>query len=217
MEEDNMTVQSGPKKGEFYTLMPDIRSNWKASGVIFENEKELLTPPRRILRPAEGGFPPLRQTPRLGYDPKKGKMPRDLEGIFSGYWLVSERLKNVFESVDPQGFEFAECEFQLPDGSVGPTHYLCDVVRVLDALDEESSKLNIEISDEFALGKYYNLLGGASMAFKKEVVGDSHIFRLPYSAKLVICDKTFFDAIRSAGIGFKGGSDGLWFEDAADY
>ncbi|MEA9656416.1 DUF1629 domain-containing protein [Xanthomonas campestris pv. raphani] len=76
MEEDNMTVQSGPKKGEFYTLMPDIRSNWKTSGVVFENEKELLTPPRRILRPIEGGIPPLRQSPRLGYDPKKGKMRR---------------------------------------------------------------------------------------------------------------------------------------------
>ncbi|CAH2709803.1 DUF1629 domain-containing protein [Xanthomonas campestris pv. nigromaculans] len=216
MEEDNMTVQSGPKKGEFYTLMPDIRSNWKTSGVVFENEKELLTPPRRILRPVKGGIPPLRQTPLLVYDPKKGKMPRDLEGIYSGYWLVSERLKNVFEAVDPQGFEFAECEFRLPDGSVGPKHYLCDVVRVLDAVDEEASELKVEISDDFVNGKFYDLSGGAKLAFDKGVIGSAHIFRFPYSGILVVCDSVLREAVRHAGIGAKSHSDGLWFADAAD-
>lgn len=82
-----MNIKVGPKKGEFYTLMPDIRSNWKASGVIFENEKELLTPPRRILRPAEGGFPPLRQTPRLGYDPKKARCPAILKAYLAATGL----------------------------------------------------------------------------------------------------------------------------------
>ncbi|MCD5975529.1 imm11 family protein, partial [Pseudomonas quasicaspiana] len=69
-----VTAPNSPKANEFYTLMPDIRSNWRPYGVIFSNERELLTPPRRILRPPEGGFPPLRQIPQLEYDPRKGKM-----------------------------------------------------------------------------------------------------------------------------------------------
>lgn len=211
-----VTAHNSPKANEFYTLMPDIRSNWGPYGVIFSNERELLTPPRRILRPPEGGFPPLRQIPQLEYDPRKGKMPRDLEGIFSGYWLVSERLKKVFEEIDPLAFEFAECTFHLPDGSMGPTHFLCDVVRVLDAVDEDASRLNVEISDEFVNGKFYNLCGGARLAFHQSVVGSAHIFRVPYSGRLVVCDKAFRDAVRQAGIGSKSHSDGLWFEDAAN-
>lgn len=213
---NKMTAHNSPKANEFYTLMPDIRSNWGASGVIFENERELLTPPRRILRPPQGGFPPLRQMPQLGHNPRKGKMPRDLEGIFSGYWLVSERLKKVFEEVDPLAFAFAECLFRMPDGSVGPKHFLCDTVRVLDAVDEEASTLNVEISDEFVNGKFYNFCGGARLAFDKNVIGSAHIFRVPYSGRLVVCDRAFRDAVRHAGIGAQSCSDGLWFEDAAD-
>lgn len=82
-----MNIKVGPKKGEFYTLLPDIRSNWKTSGVVFENEKELLTPPRRILRPVEGGIPPLRQTPRLGYDPKKERCPAILKASIAATGL----------------------------------------------------------------------------------------------------------------------------------
>ncbi|MET0611913.1 imm11 family protein [Pseudomonas caspiana] len=37
--------------------------------------------------------------------------------------------------------------FHLPDGSVVPTHFLCDIVRVLDTVDEEASRLNVEVSD----------------------------------------------------------------------
>lgn len=76
MEEDNMTVQSGPKKGEFYTLMPDIRSNWKTSGVVFENEKELLTPPRRILRPIEEESRRFVNRHGLATIPKRKDAPR---------------------------------------------------------------------------------------------------------------------------------------------
>lgn len=75
--------------------------------------------------------------------------PEDLEGGFSGYWLVSERLRRVMEAVDSEAFAFANADYRLADGSKGPTVFLCDVVRVIDALDEQSSQLTIEISDDF--------------------------------------------------------------------
>ena len=196
--------------------MPDVRRGGHGHGVVFENIDQLLNPPRRILRPATGGFPELRQKPRLVYDPAAGDPPQDLEGGLSGYWLVSDRLKSVLEGMDPEGFAFVECDYLLQDGSQGPPYFLCDVVRVLDALDEAASTLRIEVSDDFVGGKYYNFAGGISLAFRKEAVGNAHVFRTPYSGNYVICDRRLRDAVQGA-IGGSGGSGGLWFEDAADY
>ncbi|MCC4600380.1 hypothetical protein XmelCFBP4644_11870 [Xanthomonas melonis] len=212
-----MTAKNKFQEGEFYVLMPDLEYGPKL-GVVFENAKKLLVPPRLILRPSEGGFPPLSERPRLIYDPSKGVMPKDLEAGFSGYWLVSERLHQVFSTVDPEGFSFVECDFLMTDSTPGPKYFLCDVVRVLDALDEENSEVEIEVSDDFVNGKFYDLTGGARLAFRRDVVGDYHVFRTPFSADYyVICDRALLDAVREAGIGTGGGSDGLWFRDAADW
>ena len=199
-----------PEKGKFYVIGPDVTGGGRGHGVILENEERLLSPPRRILRPEDGGFPVLHETPRLVLDPKEGDMPRDLEGGLSGYWLVSERLKQVFETVDPKGFAFAACDFTLADGSMGSQHYLCNIVRTLDALDEEISKLDIDIGNKFTNGKYYDLAGYASLTFKKEIVDSAHIFRTPYSGMNVFCTRILYDALKAEGL------DGVRLRDAAD-
>ena len=53
-------------------------------------------------------------------------MPRDLEE-FSGIWIVSEPLKQLFEQMDAEAFAFVACDFSLADGSRGPQYYLGDV------------------------------------------------------------------------------------------
>lgn len=214
-----MTDDNKPKKGEFYILQPDMRRGGPMHGVVIENIKTLLTPPRGILRPEVGGFPPLREAPRLVYDPKRGPPPEDLEGGMSGYWLVSERLRDVFVRTDPHAFEFVPCEFTPGSGNGfhGSKYYLCDVVRVLDALDEESSKLKIKISDEYVKGKFYSLVGGASLAFKKDVLKGAHVFRTPYSGTHVFCDNFIRSSVEEAGIGLGDRSGGLWFSDVFDY
>ncbi|MCC4589491.1 DUF1629 domain-containing protein [Xanthomonas sp. NCPPB 1067] len=211
-----MTLHNKPQKGEFFVLTLDSRIPGPGHGVVFDNEKELLTPPKRSLRPWEGGFPPLREKPRLIYDPKKGDMPQHLEGTFSGYWLVSEKLKNVFERIDPSAFEFAETDFLMPDGTYGPTHFLCDVILRLDAVDEEHSELRIERGSDYVSGKAYNFSGGASLAFRKDVIGSAHIFQISHSS-LICCDRIMLDAIRHEGISTTEKSGGLWFFDAADW
>ncbi|MGV8960732.1 MAG: DUF1629 domain-containing protein [Stenotrophomonas sp.] len=209
-------TQNTPKPGEFFLLMPDTTRRGRGHGVVFENEDALRTPPRLILRPEGGGFPPLREVPRLVYDPKQGDPPEDLEGGMSGYWLVSERLQKVFAAVDPEGFAFVECDYRLADGSAGPRYYLCEVARELDALDEEASKLTIIVSDDYPGGKFYDLTGGTSLAFREDVVSGAHVFRTPYSGDLVYCDRTLRDAVWDAGIGSRRKSRGLWFTDASD-
>jgi len=212
-----MTTLQHARKGEYFILAPDMRRPGKGHGVVFENLDRLLSPPRRVLRPVKGGFPDLKEKPKLHYDPAVGEPPQDLEGGLSGYWLVSERLKDVFEKVDPSSFAFVECDYRLQDGSPGPRLFLCDVVRVLDALDEQKSKLLIEVSDDFVGGKYYNFAGGISLVFRTEVVGEAHVFRTPYSGNYVICDSVMRSAVEAAGIAREDDSAGLWFEDAADY
>lgn len=204
-----------PKAGEFFHLEPDVRRGGKGHGVIFENRQALLTPPRLILKPEEGGFPPLREVPRLVYDPREGVPPEDLEGGMSGYWLVSERLRQVMEAVDPDAFVFTQTDYRLADGSKGPTYFLCDVIRTLDALDEEASTLNIIISDDYEAGKHYSLAGGTRLAFKRDVLGSAHVFRLAFNGG-VFCDRLFKDAVTAAGIVTAKRTNGLWFYDVVN-
>jgi len=208
---DGDIVINRPKEGEFYIL--GVEMGGPGHRVVFENEDELLTPPRLILRPKEGGFPSLKAMPRLRQT-QKGWTVRDLDSDFSGYWLVSEPLKQVFESVDPEGFAFAECEFILHDGSVGPKHYLCDVVRTLDAVDETASTLRIELDDDYPGGKYYNVSGAARIAFKKDTIGSAHVFLTPYSAD-PFCDRILRDALIEHGFGKEPDTRGVSLEDAA--
>jgi len=207
---------NAPTRGEFYLLMPDTTRGGRGHGVEIENEEVLLTPPRLIIRPRGGGFPVLKDAPRLRHHPEVGEPPEDLEGGLSGYWLVSGRLKDVLSKVDPAGFEFVACDYRQADGSEGPRYYLCEVARQLDALDERTSRMTIEVSDEFVAGKFYDLTGGTSLAFRKDVVGDAHVFRTPYSGSLIFCDRLLRDAVWDAGIGGQKKSSGLWFTDAAD-
>lgn len=211
----NSSTTNQPKAGEFFHLQPDARRGGKGHGVVFENEQALLTPPRIILQPKDGGFPPLRETPRLVYHPSEGVLPQDLEGGMSGYWLVSERLRRVMETVDPDAFVFAGTDYRLADGSEGSSYFLCDVIRTVDALDEEASQLRIEISDDFEEGKYYLLTGDVRLSFKRDVLGSAHVFRLPFYEG-VFCDRVFKDAVEAAGIVTARNSNGLWFYDAVN-
>ncbi|MCC8538906.1 DUF1629 domain-containing protein [Xanthomonas axonopodis pv. poinsettiicola] len=208
------TTANQPKTGEFFILEAGT-INGPANGVVFENIKDLLSPPRLILRPEGGGFPPLRETPRLVHRPGKGPPPKDLEPGFSGYWLVSERLYQVMASVDPNAFAFAKVDYRLADGSKGPPSFLCDVVREIDALDEEASKLFIDTTEDFVNGKFYDLTGGASVTFDRKRLGPAHVFKTPHTIR-VFCDRVFKDAAAAAGIETDTDADGLWFIDASD-
>ncbi|WP_372166048.1 DUF1629 domain-containing protein [Xanthomonas axonopodis] len=211
-----MTMENKPKAGEFYVLSSDVRGGGLGHGVVFENEKELRPAGQGIIRPSSGGFPPLSEKPRLRYDKRQGRMPEDLQGGFSGYWLTSEPLKQILESVDPDGFAFVPCEFVMEDGSQGPPYFLCDVVRTLDALDEAASTLKI-LTEGYPAGKHYSLAGGASLAFIQDVVGTAHVFRTPYNSRLIVCDRVLRDALLEGGFGKAPRSRGVWLEDAAKY
>lgn len=201
-----VTVGSAFRKGEFYDIGPDLRGGGKGHGLEIVNYDRLWAPGWEVMLPPNGDPEQYPEKPQLIHDPELGAMPRDLEGL-AGLWIVSGRAKKVLETVDPEGFAFAACDFELADGSAGDLRYLCNVIRELDALDEGASKLKIKVGGDYAKGKHYSFAGGASLVFKKDVVGSAHVFRTPFSG-MAFCDRALHDAVVDAKL------TGFWFIDA---
>lgn len=153
---------------------------------------------RLVLMPPIGrrGFDEFPEPPLLVLDQSPGRRPYDLELCY-GYWLVSDKMKSLLEEIDAEGVAFVRCETWIQDGGKGPTHWLCDVMPVLDAVDEEQSRVTIEY-DPSSGQKIYSMLGGASLAFKRDVVGAAHIWRMRHADDLVICDERIKDACKRA-------------------
>jgi Protein of unknown function (DUF1629) len=150
-----------------------------------------------VLSPLSGrrGFPDFPETPLILVKKKSHRPLRDLEDCRS-YWLISERAKQVFERVDPEAFTFVKCDVRFATGEPGPDYWLCDVVRVLDALDEAASRIST--------------FSWSSLVFNENVVGSAHAFRMLQRGSVVICDQSLRDACKAAGL------KGIWFTDADD-
>jgi hypothetical protein len=133
--------------------------------------------------PGRRGFRKFSATPVFLADPRLGRTERDFE-IYAGYWFISGRMKAIVEGVDPDSFAFLQCRLQLRDGSEGPVRWLCDIVRVLDAVDEENSDVQIGTADDGS--KFYRF--GGIVRFRSDAVGSAHIFRLKYLEGSWACD-----------------------------
>lgn len=126
-----------------------------------------------------------------------GKDKRDF-WQYCYYWFINERMKDFLERYDPTAFEFLKCEIKLSDGSSGPAHWLCDVVRVRDALVEEKSP-GMDVNADTIGQKYYNL-GTGVLTFDEDVVGPHHVFHLMHSQHYAVCDEDFKRACKDAGL-----------------
>jgi hypothetical protein len=197
---DRSTPKRGrqPKARKFYNMDLDLRVRGRA-GYKLKNESVLLQGELALFPPAgRRGFRDYPEPPRFLFDEKLGHFPRDLE-LCHSYWLISDRMKTVLQSVDPEGFAFLRCEVQLADGEPGPVSWLCDVLRILDAVDEAASRLQIEYLPQYN-AKVYQLAGGANLVFKEDVIGAAHIFRLAHLKPAVFCDQQIKDACKAASL-----------------
>lgn len=175
------------------------RSVQHAPGFELKNHDALFRKPDVMMMPPPGrrGFRDYPELP-LFVANKRGRLHWDLDTPVPYYWMITERMKSLMEALDPEAFEFRQCRVQFPDGSDGPPRWLCDVVRVLDAVDEEKSELNIRTGR--AGNKYYSSLYLANLFFKPEVVGTSRFFRLYYDQNCVICDDVVKAACKAADL-----------------
>jgi hypothetical protein len=212
IRETTSTRGARKSRRKFYHMTYDYRGG--LAGLQLQN-REVLEPGQKVLEapPGRRGFPNYPELPLFLFDRKLGRTPRDVE-LFNDYSLISDRTKAVFQAIDPNAFAFVRCEVTLPQGNYdGPDYWLCDVIRVLDALDETRSRLKIERRGEPGYGyageKHYGLVGACELVFREDVIGDAHVFRMAYGEGIVICDDVLKNACKIAGL------KGVTFEEAS--
>lgn len=83
-------------------------------------------------------------------------------------------MKAVLQAVDREAFALLECDIRSPDGTRQPSRWLCDVVRVLDAVDEAQSTVKVGVADNGS--KYYRLGSNDKLVFKDSGIEGAHIF-----------------------------------------
>jgi Protein of unknown function (DUF1629) len=194
------------KRPKFYRVTEKIAG--RGNGFELLNGRALFPEHPKAL-PSPGALhPPLGQRGFREYP----EMPVFLAGaklrdfaVYSGYWLVSDEMKTVVERIDPNAFAFLECRVQLRNGTEAPRHWLCDVVRVLDALDEHDSKVTIGVS---SIGsKTYYIPTYGDVFFRVEEVGPNHIFCVMYAGSYIVCDEEMKLACKAADL------TGIVFDD----
>lgn len=205
-------VENTPRLGEYYII--SVNYDAPPHEVVWVNADALRPTAGAIIRPEAGGFPPFHEVPLLKETSPEHTL-RDFQRGFEGYWVVSKGLKEVFESIDPNAFQFVPCDLIRLDGSRRDSFYLCDVVRTLDAIDDAASEVRVA-TEGYPAGKYYKLAGGARLAFKRDVVEGMHIFASPFN-RLVICDRIMRDALVESGFGVFEKGSGMDLHDAAAY
>jgi hypothetical protein len=196
-----------PKARKLYVMAP-LLTGGRAPGFRIENEQTLLQSQYALgVSTEKRALPPCSEPPRLMIDKKLGRPLHDLER-WNLYWLISGGLKGVLETIDPDACEFVKCEVRLATGEAGPEFWLCNVLRILDAVDEPASRLKIVYESG---RKGYNLMGGANLVFKEDVIGSAHVFRMAPLLPAIICDQQVRDACKAVGL------KGIKFKDAANY
>lgn len=105
--------------------------------------------------------------------------------------IVSARLKAAYEAIDPEAFEFVAAETRLQSGESGPEYWLCDLVRVIEALDLERSDLPLPDDRGMRWGPH------ARHVFRAEVTGEAHFFRVPDFSGGWLCDDQAMRALKT--------------------
>lgn len=200
------------QKGKYFVLMASLWRDGIGPGLVIANEEKLVRPGLYTMDPPNGDPLQYCERPHLVHVPEEGGEPRQFEEL-AGIWIISEPLKRVFESVDPEAFVFTACDYTQADGSPGPQYYLCSVMRTLDALDLEASRVKTKYDRNFLTGEeetFYSVLGGASLVFRPSRVGSAHIFKQTQMAIDPVCDRVMYEALCAANL------DGVELRDAAD-
>ena len=157
----------------------------------------LLFGPRAI----ERGFENWTEIPRLVIGKDNGSPLRDFEQK-AGLWLISPAVREMFEELDPGAFDFRACIVEHADGSPGPQRWLCDITRVIDALDEEASDVRVVI--ERNNHRYYSFSQPKKMVFKSHLIEKYLFFRMKFAADCAVCAEEIKLEFKARG--FKGAS-----------
>lgn len=190
-----------PKGARFYVAGVSLGGITRVPGWEFVNKDEvcrasgkiLLSPPSLSHR----GFDYVPVQPRFHVSPRLGRRPRDVEGCPAGYWVISDRAKQVLEGVAPADFAFLPIDTTVDAGAEPVSLWLCDVLPILDAIDEEHSTVEAGVADNGA--KVHKFVGG-HLVFHEGVVAGHQVFRLATSPYTVVCTEEFRARVKAHGL-----------------
>ena len=179
---DAQATHTGERK--YYTLVYDFSLS-SAPSREWVNEREQMKGFHPRSSEPFGGLR-FSESPQIKFD-RKGRrgVLLDAAPITLGTWLVSDRLKAIFERLDPEACVFQRIDVDYSNfPQPGPGYWFCYFMRELDCVDEERSVL--AYYDNIPEIKAYRHLIDVRM--KAEAVGSAHAFRLKYATLKLIVD-----------------------------
>ncbi len=156
----------------------------------------------------ERGFRTYPVRPRFRISTRMGRRLSDIE-FYGAYWLVSDRARDALLKLSASDFSFLPTDLDLDSDEEAKSIWLCDVMPMLDAVDEARSRVKIIQRDDG--NRAYALIANGSLVFDEAVVGAHHAFRMTTNFATVVCDDAFKARIKDVGL------TGLSFQSASAF
>jgi hypothetical protein len=201
--------ETGPRPEEsrkrYYIFSPDLTV--AHSDHAFVNQGEALIDGRSAGRhehsvpgymvPICTGVPPLRERPKL-------VLGAECEGLLDIYGFgprfVSGRAKAVLSEIDPEGFEFVECDTVDAEGNSLEPYWMTDAIRLVNGFDEGRSSFRRYVDQYPENADPLNLAIVAlnDIRMSPELPESHHAFYFPSYQGYFIVDDILADAWREA-------------------
>ena len=207
--ESSATGAAAPaERRRFYIVNPDMRHN--PSDYAFVNQDEALINGKwrgRHPHPAPGyrlpfyvGVPEFRAKPKLVVGADRDEL-LDIYGFDRKY--ISSRAKAVLNEIDPEAFEFVECDTVDGNGRLIDPYWMFAVIRVAPHFDEARSsfitfKERNPDDPEADTNPAISVLNDIRMP--EDFPAEAHAFRFTRHRVHMIADGAIVDAWRAAGL-----------------
>ena len=150
------------------------------------------------------GMPTDMERPQFEINVDSSDALRDALAAYGSRFLVSARLKDLLSSLDPGAFQFVEASTILNwigGKQEGPTYFMCDVIKFVDANNESNSSKQEKGAPPRAVGIY-----GNQNCFFQSRIGANRVFRLMYSPSVIACTEEARSLLLKehiSGLGFR--------------
>jgi len=167
-----------------YLLKPKLHQ----TRIKLLNAKELLQDSASLILSPPGlrtrGFRSYPATPKFQMKAVSGRKLFDIE-LYGDYWLVSNHAKEKLTAICGDDVSFLEVK-SVVDAGASPINWLCDVLPVLDAVDEARSIVTTNYGDT---GERLHFLGArpTSLVMDPTRLLSHGIFRLETLPTSIFC------------------------------
>jgi hypothetical protein len=194
----------------FYRVQPNFKHN--PSDYAFLNEDEALVDGRRVgphayhfsshRHPIYYGNPEMRVKPRI-IIARKNK-PLDLYGFLPALF-ISSQAKDLLTALDPDAFEYNECETINRKGEQVTPYWMTAIVRYVEDFDRERSDFITvqEVSEPTDIDYGMAVWQINDLYMKPDLPDDHHAFRISHIGGLIVDQVMVAAVIQNKLKGFK--------------